>query len=89
VVFHFVFATRNIVTLLELGKIRGGIRRLTDTSTLPAYGSGNQLKVGETAEVLLVECGQHRSFGFLGESDKVGVDGTLVPAPSSPRPSGS
>jgi hypothetical protein len=24
--FHFVFATRNIVTLLEFGKIRGGIR---------------------------------------------------------------
>src|SRR5208283_932042 len=66
---------------LELGKIRGGIRRsrdpsadgLKDTSTLPAYGSGNQLKVGETAEVLLVECGQHRGFGFLGQSDKIGV----------------
>jgi hypothetical protein len=61
-----VFATKNIVTLLEFGNVRGGIRRLTDTSTLPAYGSGNQLKVGETAEVLLVECCQHRRFGFLG-----------------------
>ena len=46
---------------------------MTNTSTLPAYGSGNQLKVGETAEVLLVECGQHRGFGFLGQSDKIGV----------------
>ena len=35
--FHFVFATRSIVTLLEFGKIRGGIRRLTDTSTLPLF----------------------------------------------------
>jgi hypothetical protein len=53
--FHFVFATRNIVTLLEFGKIRGGIRRssdpstdgLADTSTLPLFcqsefdGEGN------------------------------------------------
>jgi len=35
--FHFVFATGNIVTLFEFGKIRGGIRRLTDTSTLPLF----------------------------------------------------
>ena len=45
--FYFVFATRNIITLLELGKIRGGIRRRTDTSTLPLFcqsqfgGEGN------------------------------------------------
>jgi hypothetical protein len=32
--FHFVFVTRNIVTRLEFGKIRGGIRRLTDSSTM-------------------------------------------------------
>jgi hypothetical protein len=38
-----------------------------------AYGSGDQHKVGETAEVLLVERGQHRGFGFLGQSDKIGV----------------
>ena len=35
--FHFVFATRNIVTLLEFGKVRGGIRRLTDTPTLHLF----------------------------------------------------
>ena len=29
-----MFATRNIVTRLEFGKIRGGIRQPTDTSTL-------------------------------------------------------
>src|SRR5208283_3665750 len=35
--FHFGFATRNIAMRLEFGKIRGGIRRLTDTSTLPLF----------------------------------------------------
>jgi hypothetical protein len=45
--FHFVFAMRNIVTLLEFGKICGGIRQPTDTSTLPLFcqsqfgGEGN------------------------------------------------
>jgi hypothetical protein len=48
----------------------GGIRRLKDTSTLAAYGSGNQLKVWEMAEVLIIDCGQRRGLGFLGQSDK-------------------
>jgi Arc/MetJ-type ribon-helix-helix transcriptional regulator len=34
---HFVFATENIVTRLEFGKIGGGIRRMTDTSTPPLF----------------------------------------------------
>jgi hypothetical protein len=50
--FHFVVATKNIATLLELGMARGGIRRsrnpsadgLTDTLPL-AFGVGPSPRV--------------------------------------------
>jgi hypothetical protein len=62
--FHFVFATRNIVTLLEFGKIRGGIRRLTDTSALP-----NPLARGSEVSTFLAKSPPHRSHSNASKPD--------------------
>jgi hypothetical protein len=42
--FHFVYAMGNIASLLEFGKVRGGIRRLTDTPRYPSFAKVNSVE---------------------------------------------